>query len=85
MTSVASTDFWKCYRSLPDAIRAAADKQFALFQTNPRHPSLNVEHLHDDLWSARVNLQYRALAYRDGELVNWFWIGPHAEYNRQIR
>ena len=35
-------------------------------------------------WSVRVSVKYRALAFReDGEVV-WFWIGPHAEYDRMI-
>jgi hypothetical protein len=32
-------------------------------------------------WSVRVGDHYRALAHRDGELVVWFWIGSHEEYN----
>lgn len=84
MTSVASERFWRCYKLLSQEIRVAADKQFALFERDPWHPSLNFERIHGDLWSARVTYQYRALAYRNGELMNWFWIGTHAEYDRLI-
>jgi hypothetical protein len=33
-------------------------------------------------WSVRVGLHYRALAVEDGADLVWFWIGPHAEYDR---
>jgi hypothetical protein len=29
----------------------------------------------------RVGDHYRALARRKGELIIWFWIGTHEEYN----
>ena len=40
MTSHALASFWKCYEQLPANIQKLADKQFALFKANPRHPSL---------------------------------------------
>jgi hypothetical protein len=36
------------------------------------------------LWSARITLQYRALGRRRGDLVVWFWIGTHREYEKLI-
>jgi hypothetical protein len=77
----ASPGFWAAYRNLPDAIRALADKNFALLKSEPHHPSLHFKKV-GKLWSARVGLHYRALATEvDGDLV-WFWIGSHAEYDR---
>ena len=35
-------------------------------------------------WSARVSLDYRALAVRDGDDLLWFCIGHHREYDRLI-
>jgi hypothetical protein len=26
--------------------------------------------------------RYRALGLRDGDVIAWFWIGTHEEYNR---
>ena len=37
-----------------------------------------------DLWSVRVNLQYRALGRRRGDVIVSFWIGSHEEYDRLI-
>lgn len=36
----ALPSFWKCYHQLPQQIQNLADKNFALFKANPRHPSL---------------------------------------------
>jgi hypothetical protein len=37
-----------------------------------------------DIYSARVGLDHRALAFdMDGELV-WFWIGSHDDYDKMI-
>ena len=41
MTHHASPAFWACYRTLPAAIQALADKAFVLLKTDPRHPALH--------------------------------------------
>ena len=80
----ANADFWVCYNALPEAVRAQADKAYALLSSNPRHPSLQFKKI-GDLWSARVNLNYRALAVEgtDGDFV-WFWLGTHKEYEKLL-
>jgi hypothetical protein len=83
LTHRATPDFWFSYRNLPESVQKIADKNYALMQENPRHPSLQLKKV-GYLWSARVSLNHRALAADDeGELV-WFWIGTHAEYERMI-
>jgi hypothetical protein len=32
----------------------------------------------------RVGLHYRALAVEHEADIVWFWVGPHAEYNRLV-
>lgn len=81
--SYASDDFWQLYRELPESIRKAADKQFALFLRDPSHPSLQLKPV-GVLWSARVTEAYRALAVREERRFYWFWIGTHDEYERMI-
>jgi hypothetical protein len=36
------------------------------------------------LYSARIGLHYRTLAYEDGGALYWFWIGPHTEYDHLL-
>jgi len=81
----ASTDFWNLYNALPQAIRARADKQFGLLKENPQHPSLPFKRIGDrrghEVWSARITLNYRALAIKRIDGYLWFWIGDHKAYD----
>jgi hypothetical protein len=83
MRHLASPKFWQTYRSLPESVRALADKSFALLKRNPRHPSLHFKRV-GPYWSVRVGLQYRALAVEVDEGMLWFWIGSHADYDAII-
>jgi len=67
-SSYASGEFWEAYRRLPAEVQRAADKQFALFQQNPSHPSLHLKSI-GLVWSARVTRAYRALAFREGDVA----------------
>jgi hypothetical protein len=81
-------DFWRSYTALPRKIRARADKQFALLRENPLHPSLHFKKLTvrngQEICSARVTLDYRALAVKVGSDYVWFWIGVHGTYDDVI-
>ena len=60
-----------------------ADKNYALLQDNPQHPSLHFKRI-GKLWSVRVGARYRALGTDvDGGIV-WFWIGAHGEYDKIV-
>ena len=83
MIHQANSDFWFCYRNLPDDVQRLADKAFKLLQENPRHPSLHFKKV-GDLWSARVSLNHRALATDVADGVVWFWIGAHADYEKLL-
>lgn len=84
----ATSGFWREYQALPVEIRSRADKQFSLLKTNPDHPSLQFKKLGEsrgeDLWSARVTLNYRALAMKRLDGYLWFWIGSHETYESLI-
>ena len=79
----ASADFWTCYRALPPKVRITADKNFELLKADPRHPSLHFKRM-GAVWSVRVGEGYRALAHDVAGGVKWFWIGPHAEYDKLV-
>jgi mRNA-degrading endonuclease RelE of RelBE toxin-antitoxin system len=84
----ATTDFWKQYRALPQEIRNRADQKFALLKANHQHPSLQFKKLGErqgqEIWSARVTLNYRALAIKRENGCQWFWIGDHSTYDSLI-
>jgi hypothetical protein len=71
-------------RHLPDEVRDLADKNFRLWQNDPRQPSLQFKQV-SNVWSARVRLGPRALAVEDGEDFLWVWIGSPDDYDRLIR
>ena len=82
-------EFWPKYWNLPRRVRNAADRKYALLRKHPDHPSLQFEKKCDtsvgQLWGARVNRQYRALALRiESGVYVWFWIGEHDEYERKL-
>jgi hypothetical protein len=79
----ASPAFWDRYQALPDRVRKLADKNFALLKADPKHPSLHFKRV-GPYWSARVGRDFRALAVPVDDGVLWFWIGPHAEYDRLV-
>ena len=84
MNHRATQRFWRHYQALEPAVRAQADKAFALLRNDSRHPSVHLKKV-GTLWSARVTRDYRALAIEDSEGLVWIWIGSHAEYRAADR
>ncbi len=87
MTSKTTNRFRKAYAQLPEHVQRRAREAYRLFRDTPSHPSLRFKQVHATrpIYSARVGLGYRALALRDDDVVVWFWIGTHADYDRLIR
>ena len=85
MKHIATASFWARYDALPERIRELADKNFELLKQNPNHPSLHFKQVGKGLWSARVGMNFRALAIPHDNGFAWIWIGTHAEYDRIIR
>ena len=58
----------------------------ARFREDPFHPSLQFKRLGTarPVWSVRISIDYRALGARDGDVIVWFWIGSHADYDKLI-
>jgi hypothetical protein len=59
---------------------------YALWRAEPQHPGLRFKCVNkrEEVYSIRVGLNWRALAYKDGDSLVWFWIGSHAEYDRLV-
>ena len=84
MNHFADPTFWECYRKLPQNIQELADENFRLLKRDSRHPSLHLKKV-GRYWSARVGRKYRTVGVQIEEGVVWFWIGPHAEYDKLIQ
>jgi len=86
VTSRGTPAFWQLYRELPADIQNAARLAYCKFRENPAHPSLHLERLRSDprAWSARVTLNYRAVALRQADDWIWVWNGSHQEFDRHF-
>ena len=68
-------------------IQRQADAAYEMWKLNPHHPSLQFKRVDAQapIYSVRVGRGYRALGWREGDTVIWFWIGDHDEYDRILR
>lgn len=87
MNSVTTDDFWALFRTLPKHIRKQAQQAYQQFLHDPFYQGLNFEEVDKrrHLWSVRITRGYRVLGFREGDVITWFWIGSHREYERLIR
>jgi mRNA-degrading endonuclease RelE of RelBE toxin-antitoxin system len=86
MRSAITRGFREAFSKLPDPIRQQARRAYGLFRQNPSHPGLGFKKVDNEnnTYSVRIGLGYRALGQLDGDCIVWFWIGPHAEYDRRL-
>jgi len=86
MKSRINADFLKVYWRLPKEVRQQARKAYRLFKENPQHPSLNFKTIHptQPIYSARISRSYRTVGVRSGDVIIWFWIGSHDDYDTLI-
>ena len=61
-------------------------QNFALLKSDPHHRSLHFKKVgkNRQLWSVRVGVSYRALGTEKPDGILWFWIGPHATYDKLL-
>ena len=48
------------------------------------HNSLQFKKLrgHADYWSVRVTLDVRAVGKRQGDIIEWVWVGTHNDFDK---
>jgi len=86
VTSHLTADFTSCFRNLPARIQRLARKSYEQWKDNPSHPGLQFKRVgkRRPVYSVRVGIGWRALGLRIDDVVVWFWIGSHAEYDAII-
>jgi hypothetical protein len=86
MKSRTTKRFRELFAALPKNVQDQARAAYRLFLQNPHHPSLRFKKVHPSkpIWSVRVGLHYRALGVVAGDVIVWFWIGHHAEYDQLL-
>lgn len=87
MRSRTTEKFRALYQSIPKPIQEKARTAYQLWSQNPQHPSLRFKKVHVKLpiYSVRIDLDWRAVGILEKDEVIWFWIGPHAEYEKLLR
>ncbi len=88
MISHINLKWKKQYKKLPIDIRKIANKQYKLFTNNPYHSSLHFKRVHSNqpIFSARITYNFRTLGVLiDDNILVWFWIGSHSEYEKMIK
>lgn len=89
MRSKCRRSFWDLFNRLPEYVQREARNAYRDFRTDPGMPGLNFEAVTPKriVWSVRITGQYRALGARKAEspdLIVWFWIGTHNDYDKLI-
>jgi hypothetical protein len=87
MRSRRTNRFRETLNALPDDAKRQAYAAYRLFKRDPYHPSLQFKRVNErqQVYSVRIGLGYRALGKREADdLMVWFWIGTHADYDKLL-
>lgn len=87
MISRTTQSFRKAFSKLPDSVKSQAKMAYRQFIANPYYPSLQFKRIHeiDPIYSARINIDYRAVGIMNQNEIVRFWIGQHSEYDKLIK
>ncbi len=87
LTSHRDEDFLKHFQALPASVKRQARVAYRHFMRDPDYPGLQFKRLHTrrPAYSVRINDNYRAIGLREGDVIHWFWIGTHADYDRLLK
>jgi hypothetical protein len=87
VNSQLHADFRRLFSKLPAHVQVTAWKNYQLWLRDPKHPSLEFKRVSNryPAWSVRIGIAWRAMRLVDGDTITWFWIGPHAEYDRLLK
>jgi len=85
--SRTTPDFWRCFDDLPENVQKLAAKSYKRWRETPHHPGLNFKRIHNsqEIFSVRIGIRWRAIGRLDDNVVTWFWIGSHSDYDRTLK
>jgi hypothetical protein len=87
LKSVTTVRFRRLYAAASTQRQAQIKRAYKIWIENPAHPSIRFKKVHDTepIYSARVDLDWRAVGVLEQDTVVWFWVGPHSEYEALLR
>ena len=86
MDSRITRSFREALRELDPVIQRKVQRAYDLFLNNLQHGSLDFKRVRGrrNIYSARVDDNFRVLGELEGDTITWYWVGPHDEYERMI-
>ncbi len=71
---------------MPDSVKKKAKENYALFSSDPYHPSLRFKRIHSTMpiYSVRISIDYRAVGIVKNNEIIWYWIGGHSDYDKLL-
>lgn len=87
MKSETTEKFRSLFAAVPAERQAKIRSAYQLWLTDPAHPSLRFKKVHPRLpiYSARVDLDWRAVGVLKDDTMVWFWVGSHREYEALLK
>lgn len=87
MKSVVTRDFRRLFAALPSPVQRRARNAYALWKDDSGHAGLQFKRVHpsEPIYSVRVGIGWRALGVVEGDVIIWFWIGSHSDYDTTLR
>lgn len=87
MISHTTEHFRKLLKGLPKHIQRLSRETYKQFKLDPYHPSLRFKRVHSTrpIFAVRINIDYRAVAIQKEDIMLWFWIGSHADYDNLLK
>src|SRR5579872_484376 len=79
--------FRACFDALPSNIQRRAKQAYQIFTQDPLDPRLHFERKHakEEIWSVWIGPDYRAIGVKPrDDLIVWFWIGSHSDYDKLL-
>ena len=84
MKSHTTHSFREAFKALTPEARQRARMAYKLWRQTPNLPGLRFKRVGEQV-SIRVGRNYRALGILQDDMVHWYWIGKHDEYDRQLK
>jgi len=85
--SVTTQAFRRLYAKATKERQNKIRRAFRLWILDPNHPSLRFKKVHNSMpiYSARVDLDWRAVGVLKNETMVWFWVGSHQHYEELLK
>jgi hypothetical protein len=85
--SVTTERFRLLFAAASPARQSRIRAAYLHWTQNPAHPSLRFKKVHPHLpiFSARVDLDWRAVGVLEADTLVWFWVGPHPQYEALLK